>query len=221
MPRQKTRDRILETACRLFYTRGINATGIDVVIAEAGVAKGSMYHHFRNKQALVVAYLEEEEALWKLASVAGDDPGASPAERLAMFFDRISADVIAGTFHGCPFMNAGIERPDDTDIHRVIAHYRRELASHLATLVGAEASSMVVLKLMVLYDGAKVTAKLTRDPALVQLAADMACATVSRSSARRQGARNREPDTTTPESRSEMNNLRHVACTTHGFDTDR
>lgn len=176
-PPMTTRERILQTARRLFYTRGINATGIDVVIAEAGVAKGSMYHHFRNKQALVVAYLEKEEELWKLASAARDDPGASVRDRLVMFFDGISVDVIAGTFHGCPFVNAAIERPGDPDIHHVIAHYRSELASHLATLVGTEASSPVVLKLMVLYDGAKTTAKLTRDPALVQLAADMACTT--------------------------------------------
>ena len=165
----------METARRLFYTRGINATGIDLVIAEAGVAKGSMYHHFGSKQALVVAYLEREEAIWRVSSAARDDPEADPTERLAMFFDGISTDVIAGTFHGCPFMNAAIERPDDPEIHRVIAHYRAELAAHIAALIGAAAPSSLVLKLTVLYDGAKASAKMTREPALVELAADTAC----------------------------------------------
>ncbi len=168
----------MEAARRLFYTRGINATGIDLVIAEAGVAKGSMYHHFGSKQALVVAYLQREETIWKTASAARDDLEAFPTARLAIFFDGISTDVIAGTFHGCPFMNAAIERPEDPEIHRVITHYRGELALHIAALIGADASSSLVLKLMVLYDGAKTSAKMTLDPALVKLAADMACDTV-------------------------------------------
>ena len=172
------RERIMATARRLFYTRGINATGIDLVIAEVGVAKGSMYHHFGNKQALVVAYLQQEEATWKAASETRDDPRASATERLRVFFDGISVDVLAGTFHGCPFMNAAIERPDDLGVGQVIAHYREALASHIAHLLGEDGSSTAVDKVMVLYDGAKTSAKMTRDPALVELAADMACEVV-------------------------------------------
>ncbi len=172
------RERIMATARRLFYTRGINATGIDLVIAEAGVAKGSMYHHFGNKQALVVAYLQQEEAAWKAASESRDDPRANATERLRIFFDGISVDVLAGTFHGCPFMNAAIERPDDPGVSQVIAHYREALASHIAQLLGEDGSSTVVHKVMVLYDGAKTSAKMTRDPALVELAAEMACEVV-------------------------------------------
>ena len=145
------REQIMATARRLFYTRGINATGIDLVIAEAGVAKGSMYHHFANKQALVVAYLQQEEATWKVASDTRDDPRASTTERLRSFFDGISVDVLAGTFHGCPFMNAAIERPDEPGVGQVIAHYREALASHIAHLLGEGGSSTVVDKVMVLY----------------------------------------------------------------------
>ncbi|GFE13399.1 hypothetical protein Sgleb_14460 [Streptomyces glebosus] len=49
------RERLLETADRLFYAEGIHAVGIDRVIVESGVAKSTMYVHFRTKEDLVAS----------------------------------------------------------------------------------------------------------------------------------------------------------------------
>jgi AcrR family transcriptional regulator len=51
------RDRILRTAHDLFYADGLRATGIDRVIAEAGVTKVTFYRHFPSKNDLILAYL--------------------------------------------------------------------------------------------------------------------------------------------------------------------
>ncbi len=53
----EVRDRILRTASTLFYQRGVRAVGVDLVVEEAGVAKTSLYRHFRTKDDLIAAFL--------------------------------------------------------------------------------------------------------------------------------------------------------------------
>src|SRR3954471_15662598 len=57
----EARQRILETADRLFYQAGVRAVGIDRIIAEAGVAKMSLYKHFPSKDDLILAVLKHRE----------------------------------------------------------------------------------------------------------------------------------------------------------------
>src|SRR5580704_6539094 len=62
----EVRDRILRTASTLFYQRGVRAVGVDLVVEEAGVAKTSLYRHFRTKDDLIAAFLQrEDEDFWK------------------------------------------------------------------------------------------------------------------------------------------------------------
>jgi AcrR family transcriptional regulator len=64
MIKQGVRERIIETASRLFYFQGFNQTGINQIIAEANVAKASMYQHFRSKEDIAVAYLQGRHIMW-------------------------------------------------------------------------------------------------------------------------------------------------------------
>lgn len=171
---KQSRQRLVETATQLFYADGINATGIDTVIAEAGVAKGSMYHHFGNKQGLVAAYLRGEEDAWREDALAVDNPTASAPERVALMFSIVTTAVINGTFHGCPFTNAMVERPHDAAIREIVKDYRGTVARHLAELLSAKATDPIVAQVMVLYDGGVTSAKQTRDVALVTMASEMA-----------------------------------------------
>ncbi len=171
---KNSRERLFETATRLFYSQGINSTGIDRVIAEAGVAKGSMYHHFQNKQALVAAYLRGQEEAWKRKAEAVDSPMASAPERIALMFSVVADAVIDGTFHGCPFTNAVVERPHDEVIRDIVKDYRRTVAKHIGHLLGARADDHIVSQVMVLYDGAITSVKQTHEAALVETASSMA-----------------------------------------------
>ncbi len=61
MPARK-RDILLDTAERLFYAEGFHATGVDRVVAEAGVARMTLYNHFSSKDALISAVLHRRYA---------------------------------------------------------------------------------------------------------------------------------------------------------------
>ena len=52
------RDRIIDVSSALFYSEGIRGVGIDRIIDASGVAKATLYKHFRSKDELVVAYLK-------------------------------------------------------------------------------------------------------------------------------------------------------------------
>ncbi|QYH36317.1 TetR/AcrR family transcriptional regulator [Salinibacterium sp. M195] len=158
--RLTSRQKLLDTAATLFYSRGINATGVDTVIAQAGVAKGSMYHHFASKEALITAYLDREADAWLERVGAADDARAAPADRVARLFAALADQIDAGTFYGCPFTNAAIECPEMPDVQTSIARYRRILHAHVASLLNGVGGEALVANVTVVYDGALTSAKL-------------------------------------------------------------
>src|SRR6478736_7878156 len=85
--RASARDRLLAAANELFYAEGINNVGIDRVIEHAGVAKASLYAHFRSKDELVRAYLEARHEVRKGRVLERIGRHRSPRERLLAVFD--------------------------------------------------------------------------------------------------------------------------------------
>ena len=66
------RDQLVDAALELFYRNGFNATGIDKIIAEAGVAKMTLYKHFKSKEELIQAALrrrDEKIQVWLMRYV--------------------------------------------------------------------------------------------------------------------------------------------------------
>ena len=74
--RSQTREKIIQTASDLFYRKGYNLTGINEIIAEAGIAKATLYSHFASKEEVCVAYLQaRNETLMKgLKSFLAEKP---------------------------------------------------------------------------------------------------------------------------------------------------
>lgn len=84
----RNRARILEAARRLFALRGPQAVSIEDVAREAGVAKGTVFHRFGDRSALLFALLDEHEREFQNRILSGPPPlgpGAPPAERLGAF----------------------------------------------------------------------------------------------------------------------------------------
>jgi AcrR family transcriptional regulator len=149
------RRRLLDTATRLFYAEGIHAVGIDRIIAEAGVAKATFYNHFPSKEDLVVAYIEEQDRLGRTAVAAL--PKQPPRKMIAAIMGRIGEAVVAGSWRGCPFLNAAAEYPDPAsavrqaiDARRV---WQRDSLRDLLAADGDPAPSVTASLLVALSDG--------------------------------------------------------------------
>ncbi|SEG13192.1 DNA-binding transcriptional regulator, AcrR family [Thermomonospora echinospora] len=130
------RRRVLDTATRLFYAEGIRAVGIDRIIAEAGVAKATFYHHFPAKDDLVRTYVEEQSRLQR--DHFARMPRAEPREALLTVFARIGEAGGDPHFRGCVFLNAAAEYPDaGHPVRRAVDDHRRWFHGLLAGLLEA------------------------------------------------------------------------------------
>jgi AcrR family transcriptional regulator len=111
----EARQRLLETADRLFYQDGIRAVGIDRIIAEAGVAKMSLYKHFPSKDDLILAVLKyREECVLEFFRSAMERHGKKAKNPLRAFFAALKDFFESPGFRGCPFQNAAVELADPT-----------------------------------------------------------------------------------------------------------
>jgi AcrR family transcriptional regulator len=187
VPPLPARDRILDTAFRLFYAHGIRAVGVDLIIGEAGVAKATFYKHFRAKDDLVLAYLDRVDRLWsgELRS-AVDAAGPDPSDRLIGLFDALEAACRSDGYRGCGFINAAAETAPGSPAHaRTVAHKRavRAWVRDLAEEAGAGDPDALARSLTLLLDGALADGALDADPEAARVAKQTARTIVRASTA--------------------------------------
>ncbi|PST83691.1 TetR/AcrR family transcriptional regulator [Pedobacter yulinensis] len=109
MKKTSVNERILQTASRLFYQQGYNSTGINQIVAEAEIAIGSLYKHYRSKEELLIRYLELEETAFFKGLAEYLEAVQSPGEKLMKLIDyRIALQQRSG-FAGCPFIKINAE----------------------------------------------------------------------------------------------------------------
>jgi AcrR family transcriptional regulator len=158
------RDRVLGTASALFYEQGVRAVGVDQIVEEAGVAKTSLYRHFRTKDELVAAFLEREDAdFWetwdRVAERHTDDPIAELDAHLGWIGERLGRP----NYRGCPQINVAAEFPaSDHPARRVAAAHKQELRRRLrdiAVRLGAKRPDELAGQLSLLVNGAFVSSQ--------------------------------------------------------------
>src|SRR5262250_2071882 len=94
---QATRAHLIDVATRLFTERGYDGTSIKAVLAEAGVSRGSLYHHFPGKDALFWAVLEgvATRVAGQLADAERDAPDPVAALRAGcLAWIRLAGDQV-------------------------------------------------------------------------------------------------------------------------------
>lgn len=169
-------ERILTTADRLFYQRGIRAVGVDLVAAEAGISKRSLYDYFPSKDALIAAYLER-----RLPAMRSSD--APPAAQILGAFDRLERMFIQDGFRGCAFVNAVAELGDSCAAVRDAAvrfkEARRLWFRERLVALGVADPDALALQMLLLSEGA-IAAMLVREDPTVARAARAAAAVLLR-----------------------------------------
>jgi AcrR family transcriptional regulator len=162
------RDRLLAAANDLFYREGVHTVGIDRVIAEAGVAKASLYNTFGSKDELIRAYLETRHA--GIVERMGRALAAydSPRDKLLGVFGYQADLYRRPDYRGCPFVAASAEASPGSAALEATAAYRawlRGLFTRLAEEAGAPDPAALAAQLHLLYDGVGISARIDRDPA--------------------------------------------------------
>jgi AcrR family transcriptional regulator len=171
-PEQPTmKERILETADRLFYLQGIRAVGVDTIAAEIGISKRTLYNHFPSKQELIAAYLAGR---FKQVP-ASDKP---PVEQILGTFDRLERGFAAKGFRGCPFVNAVAELgAEDRSVKKIAIAFKESrriwFRDLLMQLEVADPEGLAT-QLQLLVDGAIATDLVRNDPSAARAAKDAA-----------------------------------------------
>jgi AcrR family transcriptional regulator len=169
------RQRILETADRLFYQDGIRAVGIDRIIAEANVAKMSLYKHFPSKDDLILATLQyREERLNEFISAAFATHLAKTRHGLKALFAALKDWMTSPNFRGCAFQNAAIELADPSHpgVQFARAHKQRfhdYLLNIIKDSVGPRGAK-VAPAIGLLIEGAIITAVMQNSAAPIDVA---------------------------------------------------
>ena len=160
--RSETRQKIIDTASELFYRKGYNLTGINEIIEESGIAKATLYSHFKSKEELLLAYLDAKDA-GLLESISafcesrpiGDDRLLAVLEFLVSFFNEEG-------FNGCWCIRTIAEVPmEHTVIRNRIRKNKDTFRTFLKTLVANNKPDLnttqqeaLANRLYLLYEGA-------------------------------------------------------------------
>ena len=159
MKRAEKRQHLVNVAAQLFNSGGYHAVGVDTVIAEAGIAKTTLYRHFRSKEELIVAVLRRiddqfrERMRAEVESIAPD-----PNDRLLATFDFLETWFFDPSFHGCPFVSAAAEfaEPPNPVFQEAAMHKRLMIAyfEELARAAGIANPREIAEDIHLLHEGA-------------------------------------------------------------------
>lgn len=178
------RDHLVDTAMKLFCKHGFRATGIDTVLAESGVAKKTLYNHFRSKDELIIATLQKRDADFMafaregVARLADKQTGDPRMARVLALFDAIAEWAEGDNFTGCTFINASAEFPRREDpIHVACANHKKLVIQYIEELISElqlPDAHKIAKQVALLIEGAIVFAHTTCDTSGVPLAKETA-----------------------------------------------
>jgi len=163
-PGGSARERVLHVAYDLFCRHGVQAIGVDRIVAEAGVAKMTLYKHFRSKDDLIVAALDRREELWTYGWLEQEIERRTdtPTERLLAIFDLFDEWFRREDYEGCLFNNCLLEIHDPASLIRVAAVQKRanirSFLQRLAEEGGARFPETLARDVQLLMTGAIVAA---------------------------------------------------------------
>ena len=181
MKNSPVRQTIIETASHLFYQKGYNLTGINEIIEKAGIAKATLYAHFRSKDDICVAYLQfKNEAFLKEVETYMAKAKKGKNQLLALF-DFLKSFYKSTEFNGCWCINTVSEIPKEkTKIKKEIQLQKNKFIHLLEGFMVANFPDRAVRenkgiakKIYLLYEGAVAESHLHQAPWPIKAARDI------------------------------------------------
>lgn len=176
---------IIDVAGELFYRNGVNTTGVNTICSEAGVTKATLYSHFKSKDDLIAQCLRVLDTRYydwfvQRVSERSDDPEG----RIRVAFEVLDEWFHNESFRGCAFMNASVELAEEAHPGKTeaLVHKRRtvDYLEQLATDAGILEPRPFAKQLMLLMEGAIITAVVQDDPDAAKTAGEMAAVLLAR-----------------------------------------
>lgn len=158
------KEKLFQTAARLFYQHGYRSIGVDTIAAESGIGKMTLYRHYPSKDDLIVAYLHDSNRLFwdQFEQITKDVPSAR--DKLLAFFVALQSYVLSPVCYGCPFINVTAEYPEAGYAgHQVALEHKQSVLARfqqLAEEAGARDPAALANALFLLMDGAYVAARM-------------------------------------------------------------
>lgn len=160
--KSEIRTRILETASELFYTRGYNLTGINEIIHESGIAKATLYNHFKSKEDLLVAYLVEKDKQLSKNLTLFCEKKPKGNKRLIAVLEFLIEFFNEDDFNGCWCIRSLAEVPKDNERVRSqirqnkenFRNYLKQLVKENKTQLRPKQQGVIADQLYMLYEGA-------------------------------------------------------------------
>ncbi|MGW3991218.1 TetR/AcrR family transcriptional regulator [Streptomyces sp. NPDC004830] len=166
----EARSRLLGTATRIFYAEGIHSVGVDRIIAEAQVTRATLYRHFKGKEDLILAYLQQADQGIRGQVAAVLEQDLTAADTVRAVARSIAESIRTPGFRGCAFLNAAAEYPDPAHpVHRAVLAHRQwflDTATRLLSEAGCVPAETAGRHFVMLRDGAMAAGCLF-DPALI------------------------------------------------------
>ncbi|MBE7433765.1 MAG: TetR/AcrR family transcriptional regulator [Anaerolineales bacterium] len=158
------KDKVFQTAARMFYQHGYRAIGVDTLAAESGIGKMTLYRHYPSKDDLITAFLRDSnEVFWNGFEQITKD-AATPREKLLAFFESLQEYVNTPACYGCPFLNVATEYPEtDYPGHQVAIEHKQSVRvkfRQLAKEAGAKKPDILADQLFLLMDGAYMASRM-------------------------------------------------------------
>uniref|UniRef100_UPI003F4927C1 TetR/AcrR family transcriptional regulator n=1 Tax=Nonomuraea bangladeshensis TaxID=404385 RepID=UPI003F4927C1 len=154
----RTRSHVLRVAGELFYRKGIRATGVDLVAAEAEVAPTTLYRLFTSKDGLVGAYVENTYLDFRArVTAATEAAGHDPRDQIHAIFNAVFEQVSSEQYRGCPMLMALAEFSDpDLPAHRnavTAKSWFRETLGELTSRLDVDDPAQLADHLTLVFEG--------------------------------------------------------------------
>ena len=134
---QTKKEVLISTALKLFSKYGYKNTGIDTILKQSGVAKMTLYNHFKSKEELIITVINRiDKTLQSLLEKKLKDKSHGAEDKILQIFDILKEWFESNDFHGCPFQRASCEYSDHKHpIHQAAYGHKQFLENFIYDLV--------------------------------------------------------------------------------------